>query len=320
MKNFFIKSALFLTLLSIMLVMSTFFLPNPALNGSMYLALLDKHALLEKKQGPGLILVGGSNLSFGLSSEVLEQGLGMPVVNMGLHAGIGLKYSLQDVEPFLVKGDVLVISPEYEQLYADDTSINLGAVDLLYILFDIYPRGRQLLDSAQWLHLSRLIPGYAAGKFTQGLKYLAFSIKDLIKKTPTKTGVYDRAAFNGYGDVSLHWTMAPESFRPREYREVEVDLTMIEFLKEYSARVRARGVRVLFVPPVFQQQSFTNIRPNIEKIAAAMGSAGLNLLAPPERYVLPDDKFFNSPYHPNGEGVILRTRLLLTDLQALQGR
>src|SRR5512133_2221049 len=41
--------------------------------------------LLENTPSPRIILVGGSNVSFGLDAELMQRTLGVPVINDGLH-------------------------------------------------------------------------------------------------------------------------------------------------------------------------------------------------------------------------------------------
>ncbi len=79
-------------------------------------ALIDKHVLLSEPREPKIVIIGGSNVAFGMDSRVLQEELGRPVVNAGLHAGIGLEYMLRDVEGYLSAGDVLVVIPEYDLL------------------------------------------------------------------------------------------------------------------------------------------------------------------------------------------------------------
>ena len=59
-------------------------------------SLIDKVERLTSIDEPKIILVGHSNLSFGIKSEMLEEALGMPVVNLGLHGGLGNAYHEQN--------------------------------------------------------------------------------------------------------------------------------------------------------------------------------------------------------------------------------
>ena len=84
-------------------------------DSSQYMAAIsDKHHRLSTVESPRIILVGGSNLAFSVDSEKIEKHFERPVVNMGLHAGLGLKFMLNEIQPALNGGDIVIIFPEYE--------------------------------------------------------------------------------------------------------------------------------------------------------------------------------------------------------------
>ncbi|MBD5105768.1 MAG: hypothetical protein HDT41_02120, partial [Lachnospiraceae bacterium] len=82
---FFLKCiilAILLFLLCFVVIMPQYLQNNQA-------SLIDKVKRLESIEGPKIVLVGNSNLPFGIVSEDMENALHMPVVNMGLHGGVG---------------------------------------------------------------------------------------------------------------------------------------------------------------------------------------------------------------------------------------
>ena len=52
-------------------------------------SIIDKVQRAESIKEPKILLIGNSNLVFGIDSEMIEEEIGMPVVNMGVHAGLG---------------------------------------------------------------------------------------------------------------------------------------------------------------------------------------------------------------------------------------
>lgn len=60
---------------------------SPQYLGNYQASLIDKVERLESIQEPKIVLIGDSNLAFGIDSERIEEAFGMPVVNMGLHGG-----------------------------------------------------------------------------------------------------------------------------------------------------------------------------------------------------------------------------------------
>ena len=60
-----------------------------------------------------LVLVGGSNVAFGANCHA-ETITSRTVVNLGLHAGIGLNVMLEQALSGIRAGDLVVVSLEYE--------------------------------------------------------------------------------------------------------------------------------------------------------------------------------------------------------------
>src|SRR5690348_8879721 len=71
----------------------------------------DKEWRLATLPGPRVVFVGGSNLPFGLDSDVIERQTGRRVVNMGLYVHLGLEFMLNEASAGLREGDVVVLVP-----------------------------------------------------------------------------------------------------------------------------------------------------------------------------------------------------------------
>ncbi len=68
-----------------------------------------------------LLIVGGSGTHFGVNALQIEQELGIPVFNMGLHAGLGLNAILATVSGEIRSGDIVLLIPEYDLMAKDGT-------------------------------------------------------------------------------------------------------------------------------------------------------------------------------------------------------
>ena len=79
--TFFLKCGILLLLL----FGFCFFMVMPQYEGNYQAATQDKVRLLKQTKGPKIVLIGNSNLAFGIDSAQIEQAFGMPVVNMGVN-------------------------------------------------------------------------------------------------------------------------------------------------------------------------------------------------------------------------------------------
>ena len=71
---------LFFMLGIVLFILSRFI---PAYTGSYCASLIDKVDRLESVEGAKIVLIGDSNLVYGIDSKLIEEQLGIPVVNMG---------------------------------------------------------------------------------------------------------------------------------------------------------------------------------------------------------------------------------------------
>ena len=309
MRSFIYKISLLLFLVAGILLFSLFCIPDRVSGSSLLGALRDKHALLTRTSGPRLILVGGSNVSFGIDSRVLSAELQMPVVNMALHGGLGLKYTLDDCLPYVQEGDIVVLMPEYENYY---TSNFLGELELVSVLFDIDQDGIRHISPDQWHHLLPYLPTYSAKK-----------LKNLVLAPFTKTAqsdqptIYDRNSFNEYGDACLHWHLPNQNYQ--HCRKVssseQVNAAVISYVANFKEQVAKKHATCILFPPAIDSTSFANMLPVIDKIDSSLPGTSLHFAGKPDRYSLPDSLFFNSYYHLNKRGVDLRTKLVLEDIR-----
>ncbi|CAG5069881.1 hypothetical protein DYBT9623_02618 [Dyadobacter sp. CECT 9623] len=305
MKQFVSRIAIFITITTGILGFSLFNIHSYKARESILGAVPDKHKMLSGAQSPKIIFVGGSNLAFGLDSRTIQRSLKMPVINAGVHASIGLKYQIRDIERFVNKSDIVIISPEYSQFYTDSF---YGKAELLSVLFDIFPDGRKLVSLAHWYRLFPQIPQYAASK----LKFESSSVSQ------GKIGVYHRAAFNENGDAFIHWDLPAkkvEVTKP-ETGEEEINNECIALLKDFDKLVKSKSASLFIIPPAYQSSSFKNQKNLIQKIHHGLLNNGISLLAPPKDYNFHDSLFFDTNYHLTKTGVDLRTKMVIGDLKA----
>lgn len=72
-------------------------------------SLIDKVNRVESIDEPKIVLIGDSNVAFGVRSELIEEALDMPVVNMGLHAGLGAAFHEEMAKLNVNPGDIIII-------------------------------------------------------------------------------------------------------------------------------------------------------------------------------------------------------------------
>jgi len=88
LRNFF-KNIAYISLIIAVITGSIFFSVQPDPDSYFYGSLL-KLDLLKTVPSPKIVVFGGSNVAFGIDSELIEKEFGIPVINDGLNAGVSL--------------------------------------------------------------------------------------------------------------------------------------------------------------------------------------------------------------------------------------
>jgi hypothetical protein len=282
-------------------------------------AVLEKDRLIRTTPSPKIIMVGGSNLAFGTDSKMMQDSLGMNVINMGLYAKIGLRYMLAQVKPYIRRGDIVLVVPEYDQFYGayleGDNTLNTA---MLYTPADRIPdfiRSYSIVDV--------ILRPRAENARRSFLRAAAAAVGKKEEFFPPDTNpVYNRHSFNQYGDAVAHLSRQgkdPDSiyvgalppmknFNP-DAVEVVDDL--------YKAAVK-NGARAYFLWPSYMDSAYVINEAAIDSLGARI-SAGTRMpvAGSPKQFVFPKTYFFDTRYHLNAPGREVRTRKMIELLRGL---
>jgi hypothetical protein len=259
------------------------------------MAFFDKEALLEDAKNHkslSIIMIGGSNVSFSSNSKILKDSLNRPIINTGLIAGLGLKFMLDHTSKYLLPGDIVVISPEYEHFFNTKAygECTLGT------LFYMYPSIGKEFNLAQ---INTVVCGISG------------SIQQIISANLARSN-YKRLGFNEFGDYVAHWQL-PSKPHGLPLLDTFKDINT-DFLDYYSQKVslwRSQGIKVIIIPPPHPEKSHKIIKERIDALIPELESRGINFAIPPEEFVYDESLFFDSRYHLNYTGLTIRTARVL---------
>ena len=252
-----IKGLAFVLIIAITCIAIFFLVPG---NQNSYLAaLIDKHAILESTASPRVIVIGGSSIAFGFDSELLTKRINMPVINLGLHAGLGLRFILNDIFPFVRSGDVVVIVSEYENFY---NNVLEGNNQRIANLLEVYPQASRSFEISQYLSFAEILTNNVRIKFLRFVTSL-FNNFATVEST-TEEFQYTRDGFNQYGDFIKH-LKKPASLnienKPYISEYDTFNSTAIRLINRFAKQARERGCGLLYfsVFPPFQLYNFSII-------------------------------------------------------------
>jgi hypothetical protein len=281
-----------------------------------------KNAATEVSE-PKLLLLGGSATLFGIKASVIQYELGIPTVNGGLHAGLGMDMILREARGMLRSGDTVVLFPEYELLdFGENNRQAWAAITYLdYMLSRDSKRYLELAFSDQ-LQIALMTP---ADRIWKGIK------GRWIPESPpigSDYNPYDAAWVDSHGDMTGHRAFRrPEHAQDRDQRICEVlchRLSLEEegfaLIAEFKHWADAQQVRLIAgFPNMAHRQAYkTSTVDEVEdQLKGFYANHAIDVVGGLRESLMHSDDFFDTLYHPTEEASILRSHKLATKLRPL---
>jgi hypothetical protein len=301
MKKFLLKIFTFSSLIIIVFILGILLPTTPKAKKTMLYSKISKDSLLINTPSPRIIFVGGSNICFGLNSQMISDSLHLNPINTGIHAGFGLIDMLENTLMYVKKGDIVVVSPEYQQFYGNAA---YGSEELLRTYFDNTQFLNKKLSWQQWKTIYEFSPKYCFSKFNP--KEYFYTKED---------SVYGVHSFNKYGDVSAHWSLP--NIKYNFYGKITESLNpaSIEALVDFGRKIEAKKAKFLFAFPAYETTSYQNSKEEIGDLEAILIRNKIPVISKSTRYIIPDSLTFNTPYHLSKKGTDYKTKLLIQDIK-----
>jgi hypothetical protein len=304
MKKFIIKSCLFFSL--IVLLASTLFLfeESPENTTEFLASMTDKHQRIKDINEPKIILAGGSNLLFGIDSNQIEREFKMPVVNLGLHAKLGLKFILNELKDVATPKDFIILSIEHLMIVEGEHE--LLAMTSYYNPFAYkYYRG----ENSNW-----------AGKCKMRLNNHHMLFKEVISNTIKKTKkdlVYNRNRMNKYGDITGHLELPSTSDLGSKSIIKDNKDEEIKLLNEFYHFAKKNKIEVIFSYGAYERSEYAKNIKALKKVHKKMKqNLKIEMIMDIDDFVYPETYFYDSVYHLNKKGKLIHTKNLIRKLRA----
>ena len=309
MKRFLKKSAILVLLFIAINLLLLLAIPKD--NNAYLCEYNHKIELLDSVSAPRLLFIGGSSLAFGTDSKTIGDSLHMNVVNMGLHAGMGIRYPLEDALQYIKKGDIVVLQFEYQNYFSGG---NGESETFPAFMMATNWRNCMHLNYHQWVNI-------ITGTPLQGIKNLKRFVKGFKGRgydspTSNKSFAYVKSGFNRYGDEVSHLDYPSEKYVPSGNSQAkEVDTDFVQWLDKTISRYEQAGATVVLLPPVCIESHF-KVAYN-ESIEKALSDVNRHYIVSPSSMVLGDSCTFNTGYHVNREGVRQNTANIINALHSI---
>lgn len=256
-------------------------------------AIIDKHERIDSIKSPKIIFAGGSNLPFGIDSKMIQDTLHIPVINLGLHAGLGLDFMLNELQSCIKNGDIVLISTEY---FLDNGDYNLKK-----FTEKIYPKALNYYTK-NYLH-----------EIQANIENTRNHLKSLFKqKKKDEASVYSRESFNAYGDIAMKLTInAPKKIKADHilhYHHWEG----IQELNNFYQFAKTKNAKVFFIYPAYPESKYQKNKLAISKLNQDMEQQlQFKILGQPNDFIMSDSLFFDTTYHLISKGRTTRSKRII---------
>jgi hypothetical protein len=263
-----------------------------------------KKAIAQQTAGnPRLLITGGSGAHYTLDSELIEAGLDIPVVNLGLDGPIGLNVVLPSIIDEVQPGDIVLLIPEYLLLLDDD---GLG-------------------DRSTGFGVAIGKPGLGGIPPKQLLQdVIALGIPSLRSITKSGVDVATKGKMTGYYSDPVNEWGDPTVFKTREqdWWQLSIDQPIsthaVQRIKEFRQEVEAKGgTLILSLPWIYGSTSEATIK-NITMTAQELNKIAPLIYDQTSLNIQTDAHLFaDTHYHLRPAGSKVRGKELVEQLQPI---
>lgn len=311
-----IISVLLLALLPGILLFTGATLPD-YYSESYYAMLSPMYDRLREVQGPKIVVVGGSNVAFGLDTALMEQllaekGYDYNVCSFGLYAAVGSSAMLDLSADTLNPGDIVVLAFEPS---SETLTTYFGATAFLKCMENApelaIPLSRARQDALVGNYIGYVRERYEI--FRSGI-------------LPQVEGVYARSSFNDRCDMIYDrpgniLPLGYDTSAPVDLEAVRVAGDFAEQVNDYCAAARAAGAQVyLSFSPVNRTALVGDEDAGAQAFFTLCNETfDCPVISDPREFILDSGWFYDSNFHLNNAGAVVRTCALAEDILAQLG-
>lgn len=290
----------------------------PVYGDTYYGALSIMYDRLKETKGQKIVVIGTSSVAFGVNSALAERelkgaGLDYEVCNFGLYGALGTKLMLDLSLPYIDEGDIVIFSPETGSqtlsLYfsAKET---WRAIDVDFSIFNgVHGQNKQSLVGN--------FPAYAADKY----KYTTGA-----EEMPSGSGVYAFSSFDSRGDLvnyARENNVMLEGIDSNNSIILSEGLIADEFssyVNDYYNKIKKRGAKMYYSASPMNKDAISSAEGSTESFLRGISKFDFPVLGNIENSIMDKEWFYDSNFHLNYSGSLVRSYNLVADIAEVLGK
>ncbi len=274
---------------------------------------------------PKIIIAGGSNALFGINGGVIEELTGFPVVNLATHAGLDIDFLYYKISDNLNEGDVVVLPLEF--------GAYKGTIDKAWFYNNMLSWGyedyiERLTLSDKLLFIartpkSRIYRGLSGIDRQRPLlnqeKVVDIVTNQLSSSEAGKWNGFSIKSLNKYGDINVDEEpkkiLIASHNNGIRYIGFTINEHFITVFRKLERLIDARGGQLILTWPVTIKNKLFDLSTDVsqwraEHFRKLLRDRSIDIRCNPALFNLDLRFFFNTLYHPNTKGALIRSRNL----------
>lgn len=269
---------------------------------------------LANTDGKKIVVIGNSNVPFGLDSALAESllkqaGLDYSVCNFGLYGSLGTRFMCELAENQIKSGDIVIVATE---LYAQTMSTYFSAEEAWYaldgnasLMWQFPSETRKMLVAGYIDYAAKKYDLYKKGQFADGSDVYAQSSFDDncdLKNYPTDYNVMQDGV-DGNNPIAFDTALVSDEF--------------CDFINDFADRIAKKGASVYysFAPINNAAVSDEEMTKKDEFFAYVSKNLRFSVISDIDDYLFDKEWFYDSNFHLNTSGRVLRTVQLVCDIK-----
>jgi hypothetical protein len=237
-----------------------------------------------------IVLLGGSSLSWSVSSEKITKRLGLPSFNTGIDADFGYESNWKLFAPYLNKSDIIILSPEY-YLMTNKGILNSAICELSLL---------GLTES--WHNIA------CVGRHFKRIFRLLFVPLSMW----TDRGNLRKDGFNRFGDYTFHVSGQTRIEGPNLRCDHPPEIGDLKEYTDFFDEKKRLGFHFLFIPTITFKDACIGHLPKMIDINQYLGRHFASIIPEDYPYLLDKRHFFDyTNYHLNQSGIDIKTEFFI---------
>ncbi|MFI3211740.1 MAG: hypothetical protein R3Y24_00180 [Eubacteriales bacterium] len=264
-----------------------------------------------------IIIISGSNALFSMYSPVLEEKTGYKVYNLSVSSMLPLCLYIYFAEKYAQNGDIIISPLEYP-FYTEKDKLTPSA----YACFSTWAMQYTSVLPLKWQkELSRRNILTYWQRLPNFFKQIPITKAEVIVPRAMNSSLLatEDSQINRYGEILEDKKPTKSNFDSYYFEKKPASEHFKEEITAFRDKLAAKGVSLYVTFPVSEKQSRFNTdmsetQEKLQYYRKQIEQCGINFFGTDSFYNFENKYFFNSVYHLNATGAILRSLLLAEDI------